>query len=84
MGSRNWFVIHESRTFNSFSDNDDPIIIIKESKQAIHYIYFFIFSLLSSHYVADLIKKKLELRLMIVSVSRKIKFGHALISERFY
>ena len=40
---------------------------------------FFIFSLLCSHYIADLIKK-LELRLMIVSVLHEIKFGHAQIS----
>ena len=39
-------------------------IISQESKQTIHYIYFF---LLCSHYVADL-NKKLELCLMIVSV----------------
>ena len=40
---------------------------------------FFIFSLLCSHYVADLIKK-LELHLMLVSILLKIKFGHAQIS----
>ena len=40
---------------------------------------FFIFSLLCSHYIADLIKK-LELRLMIASVLHEIKFGHAEIS----
>ena len=39
---------------------------------------FFIFSLLNSHYAADLIKK-LELRIMVVSVLLKIKFGHAQI-----
>ena len=40
---------------------------------------FFIFSLLCSHYVADLIKK-LELNLMVVSVLLEIKFGHAQLS----
>ena len=40
---------------------------------------FFIFSLLFSHYVADLIKK-LELHLMVASVVLKIKFGPAQIS----
>ena len=40
---------------------------------------FFIFSLLCSHYIADLIKK-LELRLTIVPVLLEIKFGHAQIS----
>ena len=39
---------------------------------------FFIFSLLYSHYAADLIKK-LELHIMVVSVLLKIKFGHAQI-----
>ena len=39
---------------------------------------FLIFSLLYSHYVADLIKK-LELHIMVVSVLLKIKFGHAQI-----
>lgn len=32
-------------------------IIIKESNQMVHYIYFFIFLLFCSHYVADWIKK---------------------------
>ena len=40
---------------------------------------FFIFSLLCSYYVGDLIYKP-ELRLMVVLVSLKIKFGHAEIS----
>ena len=40
---------------------------------------FFIFLLLCSHYIADLIKK-LELHLIIVSVLLEIKFGHAQIS----
>ena len=40
---------------------------------------FFIFSLLCSHYVADLIKK-LEMNLMVVSVLLEIKFGHAQLS----
>ena len=51
--------------------------IIKKSKQTIHYIFFFIFLLLYSHYVADLIKK-LELYLMVVSV--KVNIGHAQIT----
>ena len=37
---------------------------------------FFIFLLLCSPYVADLIKK-VELHLVVVSVLLKIKFGHA-------
>ena len=40
---------------------------------------FFIFSLLCLHYIADLIKKP-ELRLMVVSVLLKIKFGQTQIS----
>ena len=40
---------------------------------------FFIFSLLFSHDVADLIKK-LELRSMVISVLLKIKFAHNQIS----
>ena len=40
---------------------------------------FYIFSLLCSDYVADLIKK-LELCLTVVSVLLKIRFGHAQIS----
>ena len=47
--------------------------------QTIHHIYLLFPSLLCSHYVADLIKK-LELRLMVVSVLLEIKFGHAQIS----
>ena len=39
----------------------------------------FIFSLLCSHYAADLIKK-LELTLMVASVLIKTKFGYASIS----
>ena len=46
----------------------------------VHYIYFFIFLLLCSYYVADLIKK-LELHLMVVSNLLKTKFGHTQISE---
>ena len=40
---------------------------------------FFIFSLLCSQYVTDLIKK-LELRVMVASVLLKIKFRHAQIN----
>ena len=43
-----------------------PNIIIKESKQITLYL-FFVFLLLCSHYVADLIEK-LELLLRVVSV----------------
>ena len=42
-------------------------------------LIFFIFSLLCLHYIADLIKK-LEWRLMIVSVLLEIKFEHAQVS----
>ena len=69
---------------------------MKESKQTIHYIcfifsyhervqtnytlhLFYIFSLLCSNYVADLIEK-LELRLTVVSVLLKVRFGPAQIS----
>ena len=55
-----------------------PNFIIKESNQTIHW-FFFIFSLLCLHYIADLIKK-LEWRLMIVSVLLEIKFEHAQVS----
>ena len=50
---------------------------MKESKQT--NITFIIFSLLCSHYVADLIKK-LEMLLMVVPVFLKIKFRQAQIS----
>ena len=50
-----------------------PSIIIKESKKTIHYNLFFIFLLLCSLYVADLIKT-LELHLMVVSVLLKVNF----------
>ena len=53
------------------------IIIIKESKQTIHYI--FNFSLLCSHYVADF-TKNLELHLMLVSNLLKTKFWHTQIN----
>ena len=46
-------------------------------KQIIHYIFFFL--LLCLHYVDDLIKK-LELRLIVLSVLLKIKIGHAQIN----
>ena len=52
-------------------------INIKESKQAIHYIYLF------SRYYGHMLliwSKKLEMRLMPVSVLLKVKFWHALIS----
>ena len=55
-----------------------PNIIIKESKQTIHYIYF-----LFSRYVHIMLLiwwKKLELRLMAVLVLLKIESGHAQIS----
>ena len=58
--------------------NDDPILsLTSPNKLALH--LFIIFSLLCSHYVSDLIKK-LETRLMVVSIFRKIKFRHAQIS----
>ena len=44
-----------------------------------NYTLHFIFLLVYSHYIADLIKK-LELCLMIVSVLLEIKFGHVQIS----
>ena len=47
-----------------------PNVTVKESNLTIHYI--FIFLLLCSHYVADLIKK-LELCLIVVWVLLKIK-----------
>ena len=57
--------------------NDDPILSLRSpNKLTLH--LFIIFSLLCSH-VADLIKK-LEMRLMVVSVFLKIKFRHAQIS----
>ena len=43
-----------------------------ESKQALHYLYSFIFSLLFLYYVADM--KKLELCLLVVLNVPKIKF----------
>ena len=57
--------------------NDDPSIVIKESKRT--NITFIIFSLLCSHYIINLIKK-LETHLMVVSIFLKIKFRHAQIS----
>ena len=55
--------------------NDNPILSLRSP---VSYL-FFIFSWLCSHYDADLIKK-MELRLMTVSVLLKIKFRHAQIS----
>ena len=46
--------------------------MIVESKQALHYLYSFIFSLLFLYYVADM--KKLELCLLLVLIVPKIKF----------
>ena len=62
---------------NKIQHNDDPILSLKSPNKL--YITFIILSLLWSHYVTDLIKK-LELRLMVVSVFLKIKFRHAQIS----
>ena len=47
-----------------------------EPKQATHCNYFDVFSLLCSYYVIDMIKK-LELRLLVVTILFKIEFGHA-------
>ena len=47
----------------------------KESKQTIHFIYF----LFSQYYPADFIRK-LEFRLMVVSVLLRIKFAPAQVS----
>ena len=55
-----------------------PNINIKESKQAIHYIY--LFSRYYGHIMLLIRSKKLEMRLMPVSVLLKVKFWHALIS----
>ena len=49
--------------------NDDAILPLRSPIQL--YIAFFIFSLLCSHYVADLIKE-LELRLIVILVLLKI------------
>ena len=57
-----------------------PNFIIKDSNQTIHW-FFFIFSLLCLHYIADLIKK-LEWHLMIVSVLLEIKFEHAQVNAQ--
>ena len=51
--------------------NDDPILPLRGPIQL--YITFFIFSLLCSHYVTDLIKK-LELRLIVILVLLKMLF----------
>ena len=57
-----------------------PNMILRSlNKLYITFFYFFIFLLLCSHYVADLIKK-LELHLMVVSVLLKIKFRQPKIS----
>ena len=66
----------ESFLTNKIAKQWWPNIIIKESKQNLH--FFVIFFLLCSHYVADLLKK-LKLCLMVVSVLLKNKFGHAQI-----
>ena len=54
-----------------------PNIIIKESKQTIHYNYFCF--LIIMFMLCCWFDKKLQLRLMVVSVSLKIKFEHAQI-----
>ena len=54
-------------------------IMIMEPKQATHYNYFVIFSLLCSCHVTDMLKK-LELRLLVVIILFKMKFGHTQIS----
>ena len=51
-----------------------PDIIIKESKQTIHYIFFNFLVIMSLIW-----SKKLELCLKVASVLLKIKFGHAQI-----
>ena len=54
-------------------------IIIKESEQTPHYIYF-LFSRYYIHIMLLIWSKKLELCLMVVSVLFDIKFGYAQIS----
>ena len=66
---------------NKISTQWWPNIIIKESKQTIHDIYFVImFLLLCLHYIRCWFDQKLELRLRIVSVLLKVKFGDNQIS----
>ena len=67
----------ESAFYSKRSQHSDPILSLRSPNDTLH--LFFIFSLLFSHYVADLIKK-LELHLMVASVVLKIKFGPAQIS----
>ena len=64
---------------NKIATQSWPNIIIKESKQTIHYIYtsfshWYVHIMLLIFFV-----KKLELCLMVGSVLFKIKFGHAQI-----
>ena len=62
-----------------FQHNDgDPTLSLRSPNKLTSHLCI-VFSLLCSHYVTDLIKK-LEMRLMVVSVFLKIKFRHAQIS----
>ena len=58
--------------------SDNPILSLRSPNELTFHL-FIIFSLLCSHYVIDLIKK-LETRLMIVSIFHKIKFRQTEIS----
>ena len=64
---------------NKISTKWWPNIIIKDSKQTIHYIWFY-FLVIMFILCCWFDKKKLELRLMVVLVLLKMKFGHAQIS----
>ena len=61
-----------------FQHNGGPILSLR-SPNELPLCVFIIFSLLCSHYVTDLIKK-LETRLMVVSIFLKTKLRHAQIS----
>ena len=58
--------------------NDGPILSLRSLDELTLHL-FIIFPLLCSHYVIDLIKK-LETRLMVVTIFLKIKFKHGQIS----
>ena len=53
--------------------------MIIEPKQAAHYSYFVVFTLLCLHYITDMIKK-LEFCFLVVIILFKVEFGHFQIS----
>ena len=73
---------HISILINKIATQSWPNIIIKESKQIIHYIYISFSHCYVHIMLLIFFVKKLELCLMVGSVLLKIKFGHAQIQAQ--